>query len=84
MLAVKSFSEVMGEWAEVFMHRSFRDFKRFMDEAGLSPSQANALMRLYHGGLVRCQRYRRASEDYQRGCQPDGGAVSADGPVGAQ
>jgi len=51
MLAVKSFSEVLGEWAEVFMHRSFRDFKRFMDEAGLSPSQVNALMRLYHGGL---------------------------------
>jgi len=51
MSAIKPFSEVLGEWAEVFMHRSFRDFKRFMDEAGLSPSQANALMRLYHGGL---------------------------------
>lgn len=51
MLAVKPFSEVMGEWAEVFMHRSFRDFKRFMDDAGLSSSQANALMRLYHGRL---------------------------------
>lgn len=31
------------------MHRSFRDFKRFMDEANLSPSQIGALMRLYHG-----------------------------------
>ena len=51
MLDVKPFSEVMGEWAEVFMHRSFRDFKRFMDDAGLSPSQVNALMRLYHGKL---------------------------------
>ena len=51
MLAVKPFSEVLGEWAEVFMHRSFRDFKRFMDEAGLSPTQVNALMRLYHGKL---------------------------------
>ncbi len=50
-VVVKTFSEVMGEWAEVFMHRSFRDFKRFMDEAGLSPSQVNALMRLYHGKL---------------------------------
>ena len=47
----KSLSDVMAEWAEVFMHRSFRDFKHFMDEAGLSPSQANALMRLYHGKL---------------------------------
>jgi DNA-binding MarR family transcriptional regulator len=51
MLAVKPFSEVLGEWAEVFMHRSFRDFKHFMDDAGLSPSQVNALMRLYHGSL---------------------------------
>ena len=51
MLAVKPFSEVLGEWAEVFMHRSFRDFKHFMDDAGLSPSQVNALMRLYHGAL---------------------------------
>jgi hypothetical protein len=51
MLAVKPFSEVLGEWAEVFMHRSFRDFKRFMDDSDLSPSQTNALMRLYHGKL---------------------------------
>ncbi len=50
-LTVKSFSEVMGEWVEVFMHRSFRDFKRFMDDEGLSPTQVNALMRLYHGKL---------------------------------
>jgi DNA-binding MarR family transcriptional regulator len=33
------------------MHRSFRDFKRFMDEAALSPSQVSALMRLYHCGV---------------------------------
>jgi DNA-binding MarR family transcriptional regulator len=45
---VKTFSEVMGEWVEVFMHRSFHDFKRYMDEAGLSLTQVNALMRLYH------------------------------------
>lgn len=48
-------SHVLYEWASVFMQRSFRDFKRFMDEAGLSPSQVNTLMRLYHcpeaGGL---------------------------------
>lgn len=30
------------------MHRSFRDFKRFMDDSGLSTSQVHALMRLYH------------------------------------
>lgn len=32
------------------MHRSFKDFKRFMDESDLSPSQVGALMRLHHGG----------------------------------
>jgi DNA-binding MarR family transcriptional regulator len=49
MSPAKLFSEVLHEWAAVFMHRSFRDFKRFMDEAGLSPSQVNALMRLRYG-----------------------------------
>lgn len=32
------------------MRRSMRDFKRFMDENGLSPSQVSALMRLHHRG----------------------------------
>ncbi len=32
------------------MHRSFRDFRRFMEENELSPSQVNALMRLHYGG----------------------------------
>ena len=31
------------------MHRSMRDFRRFMDETGLSFSQINILMRLVHG-----------------------------------
>ena len=43
-----SFTQVLQEWNEVFMHRSFRDMKQFMDEAGLSPSQAMTLMRLHH------------------------------------
>jgi DNA-binding MarR family transcriptional regulator len=30
------------------MHRSFHDFKRFMDKSGLSASQVSTLMRLYH------------------------------------
>ena len=30
------------------MQRSMSDFKRFMDDSGLSPSQVNTLMRLYH------------------------------------
>jgi len=45
----KSFSEVLYDWVDVFMHRSFRDFKRFMEENDLSPTQVNALMRLHHG-----------------------------------
>lgn len=44
------FTQALHEWAEAFMHRSFRDFKRFMDSTGLSASQVNTLMRLYHHG----------------------------------
>jgi DNA-binding MarR family transcriptional regulator len=44
------FPQAVQEWTETFMRRSFRDFKRFIDEANLSPAQASALMRLYHGG----------------------------------
>jgi DNA-binding MarR family transcriptional regulator len=43
-------TEVLREWSEVFMHRSMRDFKRFMDATGLSFSQISILMRLVHGG----------------------------------
>jgi DNA-binding MarR family transcriptional regulator len=45
-------SDVIREWAEVFMHRSMRDIKRFMDESGLSFSQINMLMRLVHQGTA--------------------------------
>jgi DNA-binding MarR family transcriptional regulator len=41
---------VVREWSEVFMHRSMRDFKRFMDATDLSFSQISILMRLAHGG----------------------------------
>ena len=43
-------TQVVREWSEVFMHRSMRDFKRFMDETDLSFSQVSVLMRLKHGG----------------------------------
>jgi predicted transcriptional regulator len=43
-------TEVVREWSEVFMHRSMRDFRKFMEETGLSFSQINILMRLLHGG----------------------------------
>ena len=49
MSSTKVLTEVIRDWSEVFMHRSMRDFRRFMDETGLSFSQINILMRLVHG-----------------------------------
>ena len=49
MPPTKQLTEVVREWSEVFMHRSMRDFKRFMDETDLSFSQMSVLMRLFHG-----------------------------------
>jgi DNA-binding MarR family transcriptional regulator len=49
MQSSKQLTEVVREWAKVFMHRSGRDFKRFMDETGLSFSQISVLMGLMHG-----------------------------------
>ena len=48
MSTAKQFSKALHEWTLAFMHRSFHDFKRYMDASGLSPSQINALMCLYH------------------------------------
>ena len=42
-------TDTVRAWSEVFMQRSMRDFKRFMDETDLSFSQINVLMRLFHG-----------------------------------
>jgi len=50
MSPTKELTEVIYEWSEVFMHRSGRDFRRFMDETGLSFSQIIVLMRLSHKG----------------------------------
>jgi DNA-binding MarR family transcriptional regulator len=50
MQSSKQLTEVVREWAKAFMHRSGRDFKRFMDETGLSFSQISVLMGLMHGG----------------------------------
>jgi len=52
MSPTKVLTEVIREWSEVFMQRSMRDFKRFMDMTGLSFSQINILMRLLHGGSI--------------------------------
>jgi DNA-binding MarR family transcriptional regulator len=50
MPSTEQFTRALHEWSEVFMRRSMRDFKRFMDDSGLSPSQINALMRLHYRG----------------------------------
>ena len=50
MPTTEQFTRAFHEWSEVFMRRSMRDFKRFMDDSGLSPSQINALMRLHYRG----------------------------------
>jgi len=41
MLPTKPYLDVLHEWVKVFMQRSMSDFKRFMDETDLSPSQVN-------------------------------------------
>jgi DNA-binding MarR family transcriptional regulator len=50
MSPTKALTEVIRLWSEVFMQRSMRDFRRFMDETGLSFSQISILMRLIHKG----------------------------------
>jgi DNA-binding MarR family transcriptional regulator len=52
MSSTKVLTEVIREWSEVFMHRSMRDFRRFMDATGLSFSQVNILMGLVHGRSI--------------------------------
>lgn len=48
MSSNKALADVIREWSEVFMHRSMRDFRRFMEETGLTFSQISILMPLYH------------------------------------
>jgi DNA-binding MarR family transcriptional regulator len=52
MSPTKVLTDVIREWSEVFMQRSMRDFRKFMDETGLSFSQINILMRLVHGRSI--------------------------------
>jgi len=47
MSTVEEFNLVMHEWIKVFMRRTGQDFKKFMDDSGLSFSQVNTLMRLH-------------------------------------
>lgn len=51
MSSTKEFNRVIRNWAKIYMHRSMQDFRRFMEETGLSFSQVNILMRLFHRGM---------------------------------
>jgi DNA-binding MarR family transcriptional regulator len=48
MSTQKQLTDALRSWAEVFMHRSMRDFGHFMHTSGLSMPQVNTLMRLYY------------------------------------
>ena len=48
MSSAKQFTEAVRAWSALSMHRSMRDFGRFMHAAGLSQPQVNTLMRLYY------------------------------------
>ncbi len=50
MLTPQEFLAAIHEWVGVSTRRSMHDFKLFMAGSGLSPSQAQTLMRLYYGG----------------------------------
>jgi DNA-binding MarR family transcriptional regulator len=49
MSTPKTIIAVIQEWTEVFMQRSGREFRHFMEKSNLSFSQINVLMRLFHG-----------------------------------
>jgi DNA-binding MarR family transcriptional regulator len=50
MFSETQFSQVLREWAEVFMRRSMREFFLFSKDSGMSMSQLSTLMRLFHQG----------------------------------
>lgn len=51
MQATNQFTDVLRDWAEVFMRRSMRDFTHFMRDSGLSMPQVSALFRLHYHGM---------------------------------
>ncbi len=50
MSSSDQFLAAIQEWVGVSTRRSMHDFRQFMAGSGLSPSQAQTLMRLYYGG----------------------------------
>ena len=50
MSSPKQFNTTMREWAESFMHRSMREWSRYVKSSGLSMPQFSILMKIYHRG----------------------------------
>src|SRR4030067_906969 len=46
----QQFTQVLHDWAEIFMRRSMRDFIQFSKDSGLSVTQLSTLFRLHHKG----------------------------------
>lgn len=51
MSPIDELTQVVREWAKVFMHRSAHDMKKLMEDTDLSFSHISILMRLYHHGM---------------------------------
>jgi len=47
----QQFTQVLHDWAEIFMRRSMRDFIQFSKDSGLSVTQLSTLFRLHHKGF---------------------------------
>lgn len=50
MPSSKLFHAALHEWAEVFMHRSMREWWRYVRSTGLTMPQFNVMMKLFYGG----------------------------------
>ena len=50
MGASSQFNRSLREWAEAFMHRSMRNFVRFVKDERMSMGQMSVLMRLHYEG----------------------------------
>ncbi|HLE51153.1 MAG TPA: MarR family transcriptional regulator [Anaerolineales bacterium] len=47
----QQFTQVLHNWAEIFMRRSMRDFIQSSKDSGLSVTQLSTLFRLHHKGF---------------------------------
>ena len=50
MTKTTSFSKIVQQWMDTFMHRSMRGWIQFVKSTGLSMPQFSILMQLYHKG----------------------------------